>query len=87
MITIRIQLFGALRQFSTDSTLSFQLPLTARIADVRVAIIAHARQHWPEAALRLLEVSALASHEAVLRDDQRILDNRELALLPPVSGG
>ena len=86
-ISVQISLFGALRQYSADPTITLQCQAQANIAQVRQAIQSYAQAHWPAASFALIQVSALASEHAVLREDQAIPENHQLALLPPVSGG
>ena len=87
MITLQVALFGALRQFSSEASIPLQCPPQATVGEVRQAILAYAQAHWPASALALIAVSAFASEQAVLREDQGIPENSQLALLPPVSGG
>lgn len=84
---LRIALFGALRQFESRAEIFLECPLEATVLQLRARINAYASAHWPASALPLLEVSAIASELAVLRDDQIVPREHALALLPPVSGG
>lgn len=87
-MTLTLKLFGALRDLEPAGEVRLALPEAARIADVRAALDAYGRAHWGERFRPgLLAVSAFASERDILRDADAIGELRELALLPPVSGG
>lgn len=87
-MNLTIKLFGAFRDLEPAGEVHLALPESARIADVRVALDAYGRAHWGERFRPgLLAVSAFASERDILRDADAIGELRELALLPPVSGG
>jgi molybdopterin synthase sulfur carrier subunit len=87
-MTLTLKLFGAFRDLEPAGEVSLELPAAARIADARAALDAYARAHWGEGFRPgLLAVSAFASEHDILRDADAIGEVRELALLPPVSGG
>lgn len=84
---LRIQLFGPFRQFQAEPTLELDCPAATTLADVRVALDAYAHSNWPEYRTSLLRSSAFATASAVLRDDDALPDDGQLAILPPVNGG
>jgi len=86
-MTVTLSLFGAFRDYQPDARVRIDLADGARIADLRAALDAHGRAHWPGFRPELLKVSAFASRSEVLRDAEPVPADGELAILPPVSGG
>lgn len=86
-MNVSIQLFGAFRQFQPSGEVQLACPDAHSIADVRSALHSYAVANWPDFHPALLRVSAFASASSVLRDAHPIPDDRQLAILPPVSGG
>jgi len=84
---IEVRLFGAFRDYDPAALVQLELPDDARVADVRAALEAHGRAHWPGFQPELLRRSALASDTAVLRDHETLPRDGRMAVLPPVSGG
>lgn len=87
-MTLTLKLFGAFRELEPSGEVVLELPDAATIALARAAFAELARARWDERFRPgLLAVSAFASEREILRDADAIGDARELALLPPVSGG
>ena len=86
-MTVTLSLFGAFRDYQPDARVRIELADDARIGDLRAAVDAHGRAHWPGFRPELLRVSAFASSRDVLRDSDPLPADGELAILPPVSGG
>lgn len=84
---VELRLFGAFRDYEPASRVALELPDGARIADLRAAVLAYARTHWPTFRPGLLASSAFASEQAVLRDGDAVPADGRVAVLPPVSGG
>ena len=84
---IELRLFGAFRDYDPSALVHLEVADDARIADVRAALDAHGRAQWAGFQPVLLQRSALASDEAVLRDDEPVPHDGRMAVLPPVSGG
>jgi hypothetical protein len=86
-MNVWIQLFGAFRQFEPSGLLHLACPDARTVGDVRACLDAYAARHWPEYPPSLLRASAFASSTCVLRDAHAVPHDRQLAILPPVSGG
>lgn len=84
---VDVSLFGAFRELDPGARVELEVPEAARVADLRAALDAHARAHWPGYRPELLKVSAFASEHAVLRDADPLPPGVPMAVLPPVSGG
>ena len=85
-MSVTLQLFGAFREHAREGRVALDIARPATVGELRRALDAHAREHWPGYRPQLLAVSAFASSSEVLRDADPLPDG-ELALLPPVSGG
>ncbi len=86
-MTVTLRLFGAFREYEPSGRVQLQVPEPATVADLRAALDAFGRTHWPAFRPELLRVSAFASASDVLRDAEPLPADGELAILPPVSGG
>ena len=86
MRAIEVQLFGLFRDLEPQARMRLEVD-GERVGDLRVAVVAHARAHWPAAACALVARTAFASESSVLRDGDPLPDTGAMALLPPVSGG
>lgn len=84
---LEIALFGALREFEPTAKVSLDVHEHATVADVRAALGAHAQAHWPGCRPGLLQRSAFASPNRILRESDAIEAGVMLTVLPPVGGG
>lgn len=81
-VTIRVLFFGMLKEIAGCSEDRLELPEGSTLADVF--------QHYAALAPRLHEFSrsiVLAQNHAFSQRSEAVLDNAEVAFLPPVSGG
>ena len=86
-MTITVKLFGAYRQYATENPLQLDLDATtATAAQVREALRQYAIANWANFPDKLIDASAISTSSEVLRDTD-IVNDTELAVLPPVSGG
>lgn len=84
---INLQLFGALKQSGIKS-LDLDLPENSTIADLRAVLESHLMKSGSNVPSKLIQVSAFATEQAVLKDSDIVTSEyRNLAILPPVSGG
>lgn len=86
-MTITLQLFGAFREHVANGVLLLPLAADSRVADLRQALDQHARSHWPGYRPGLLASSAFATASRLLREQDPLPTDTEIAVLPPVSGG
>jgi molybdopterin synthase sulfur carrier subunit len=84
---VEVTLFGAFRDCQPEPSVRLLLAEGASVAELRAALDAHGRAHWPKFNHALLARSAFASETAVLRDHQPVPAGVAMAVLPPVSGG
>lgn len=84
---VEVSLFGAFRDYTTTSLVVLEVPVQPRVADLRRALSAHGRAHWPGFKEGLLQRSAFATESSVLRDHEPIPPGARIVVLPPVGGG
>ncbi len=84
-VFIKINLFGAFRDFNAGSTIAVGLK-TGDDAQTVKANLGKALG-GSDKVMALLSKSRLATDETVLLDHDIITESRELAILPPVAGG
>jgi molybdopterin converting factor subunit 1 len=81
-MTVQVQLFARLRDLAGSNSLALELPPGSTVADLRH----HLTVEYPQLA-SLLERCAIGVNNEFAEDDLRLLENAEIAVLPPVSGG
>jgi molybdopterin converting factor subunit 1 len=81
-MTVTVRLFARARDLVGADAISVELPAGATAADLRRRLAVQ----WPRLA-PLLERSALAVDDEFAGETQPLDGAREIALLPPVSGG
>jgi molybdopterin converting factor small subunit len=79
---IRVRLFARAKDIAGVESLAVELPSEATAADLRRGLASAC-----PALTGLLARSALVIDNEFARDEQRIAERSEFALLPPVSGG
>jgi len=89
MTEIQVRLFGAFKNFSSDSpsmTLDFQEPKAREGLSVSEIKAALSLKLGPDAQA-LIQESVLATEDRVLLPEDWIPSGSKLAILPPVCGG
>lgn len=84
---IELALFGAWRDMQATPEVTLEVAAPATVAELRTALQQHAQTHWPGFRPGLLAASVFASAQCVLRDDEALPGDGQIAVLPPVSGG
>lgn len=79
---LEIQLFAGVRDAVQQERVSVEVPEGARVADVRDVLV----RRFPNSE-QLIAASRVAVDQAYVADSDLILPGREIALIPPVSGG
>ncbi|MBD8634588.1 MoaD/ThiS family protein [Stenotrophomonas sp. 169] len=86
MREMTVQLFGAFSEL--DAAREIRLQVSGdRVADLRSALRDLLPTRWPAFRAGLLEYSAFADQQRVLRDQDALPEDGRVAILPPVSGG
>ena len=83
---VTVLLFGALRNSVPEGNLSLDLPVGARLSDLRKALSRFFSERGMEAAVQLLNHSAVGTSDRILKENETLPPD-SVAVLPPVSGG
>ena len=81
-MTIRVNLFAAMRDLAGSDSATLELLPGATVADLRRTLA----ERFPKVA-GLLARSAVAVNHDFAEDSQRLEASDEVAVIPPVSGG
>ncbi|EIM04542.1 MULTISPECIES: MoaD/ThiS family protein [Rhodanobacter] len=84
---VEVSLFGAFRDYQPAAAVTLEVPAGARVADLRSALAAYGRAHWPGFREGLLLRSAFASQTCVLGEQEVLPESGPVVVLPPVGGG
>lgn len=81
-----VQLFGAFSEL--DPQREIRVPVEGgQVIDLRRALRALLQQRFPQFRAGLVDYSAFADEQRVLRDNDALPGDGRVAILPPVSGG
>ncbi|HTP29469.1 MAG TPA: hypothetical protein VMK12_27865 [Anaeromyxobacteraceae bacterium] len=89
-VRVRVRLFGALRKYSSEPEIAFDVPRNTRVAALREHLTEILKRTHPAFDGALITASVLADESRILREDEEVgtsADEASLALLPPVCGG
>lgn len=86
MKQVNLQLFGAFSDLDASREIAVEVA-GGTVADLRQALRELLPVRWPGFRAGLLDCSAFADQQRVLRDHEALPDDGRVAILPPVSGG
>ena len=87
---VKIELFGAARDFSDQSLLELDLGQKTTIKDIRNKIIQYVDQkfHGNENYIKIINSSAFCSGKNnIVSDNYKITNNEKIGIIPPIGGG
>ena len=87
---IKLELFGASRDFSNKDHLEFQIKEKIEIKDFRKEIINYLNKNFSgnENFIKIAETSAFCSEDNnIISDNYKILKNQKIGIIPPIGGG
>jgi sulfur-carrier protein len=87
---IKLELFGASRDFSNKDHLEFQIKEKIEIKDFRKEIINYLNKNFSgnENFIKIVETSAFCSEDNnIISDNYKILKNQKIGIIPPIGGG
>ena len=87
---IKLELFGASREFSSRDHLEFNLKKKITIKDFRKEIISYLNQNFKENKnfKQIIETSAFCSEENnIINDNYKITKDQKIGIIPPIGGG
>ena len=86
MKEIIVQLFGAFSELDAQRQLSVAVE-GGQVSDLRRALRVLLQERFPQFRAGLVDYSAFADEQRVLRDNELLPSDGRVAILPPVSGG
>jgi sulfur-carrier protein len=89
-LKIKLELFGASRDFSDNDHLEIEVQDKASINDLRNEIIKHIDKNFSgnEGFIKVVKSSAFCSeNNEVISDNYKITKDQKIAIIPPIGGG
>ena len=87
---IKIELFGASRDFSNQGLLEFNVNNNSTIKDIRTKIINYLDKNFNgnKNFKKIVNSSAFCSEKnKIVSDNYKITNNEKIAIIPPIGGG
>ena len=87
---IKLELFGASRDFSTKNYLEFNINEQLEIKDLRKEIINYLDKNFKgnEDFIKIVKTSAFCSEDnQIINDNFKIIKDQKIGIIPPIGGG
>ena len=87
---VKIELFGASRDFSSHNSLDLNLNNNSTIKDIRNELINYLDEKFNrnESYKKIVNSSAFCSeNNNIVSDNYKITNNEKIAIIPPIGGG
>ena len=87
---IKLELFGASRDFSTKDYLEFNIEKKIELKDFRKEIINYLDINFKgnESFIKIVKNSVFCSEDNnIINDDFKILKDQKIGIIPPIGGG
>ena len=87
---IKIELFGASREFSKNNLIEFEIKNNATIKDIRDEMINYLEINFDgnKNFKKIVEISAFCSeNNNIISDNYKITKDEKIAIIPPIGGG
>ncbi len=89
-MNIKIELFGAARDFSKQNILELNVENNSSLRDIRAKMIEYIKKNFSnnENYIKIINSSAFSSKEnIIISDNYKITNNEKIAIIPPIGGG
>ena len=87
---IKVELFGASREFSKNKLIEFEIKNNATVKDIRDEMINYLEINFDgnKNFKKIVETSAFCSeNNNIISDNYRITKDEKIAIIPPIGGG
>ena len=87
---IKVELFGASREFSKNNLIEFEIKNNATIKDIRDEMINYLEINFDgnKNFKKIVETSAFCSeNNNIVSDNYKITKDEKIAIIPPIGGG
>jgi molybdopterin converting factor small subunit len=89
-LKIKLELFGASRDFSDNNHLEIEVQNKASVDDLRNEIIEYLNKNFKgnESFIKVVKSSAFCSeNNEIISDNYKITKNQKIGIIPPIGGG
>jgi len=89
-MNVKLELFGASRDFNKESFINFSLEEKSTIKELRVAIIKFIETNFinNESYKKIVNSSVFCSNKnEIISDNYKISNNEKIGIIPPIGGG
>jgi len=89
-LKIKLELFGASRDFSDNDHLELEIQDKASVDDLRNEIIEYLNKNFKgnESFIKVVKSSAFCSeNNEIISDNYKITKNQKIGIIPPIGGG
>ncbi len=87
---VKLELFGASREFSDKDFLEFDIEKKISIKDLKKKIINYVDEHFKgnENFKKIIETSAFCSEDNnIISENYKITKDQKIGIIPPIGGG
>ena len=87
---VKLELFGASRDFSDKDHLEFEVQEKASVNDLKNEIIKYLKENFNgnESFLKVVKSSAFCSeNNEIISDNYKITKDQKIGIIPPIGGG
>ena len=87
---IKVELFGASREFSKNNLIEFEIKNNATVKDIRDEMINYLEINFDgnKNYKKIVETSAFCSeNNNIISDNYKIKKDEKIAIIPPIGGG
>ena len=89
-MNVKIELFGAARDFSKQNILELNVNNNSSLKDIRAKMIEYIKKNFSNNNnyIKIINSSAFSSKEnIIISDNYKITNNEKIAIIPPIGGG
>ncbi len=89
-MNVKIELFGAARDFSKQNILELNVDNNSSLKDIRAKMIEYIKKNFSNNNnyIKIINSSAFSSNEnIIISDNYKITNNEKIAIIPPIGGG
>ena len=87
---IKVELFGASREFSKNNLIEFEIKNNATVKDIRDEMINYLEINFDgnKNFKKIVKTSAFCSeNNNIVSDNYKITENEKIGIIPPIGGG
>ena len=89
-MNVKIELFGAARDFSKQNILELNVDNNSSLKDIRAEMVEYIKKNFNNNNnyIKIINSSAFSSNEnIIISDNYKITNNEKIAIIPPIGGG